>query len=145
MPMQAPLSFQQQWLWSLATRYPGWNCVLTYAFRLSGPLQVEILETCLEQIVRRHGALRTTINTIAGRPQQHISEPGPVNLDIVTLSADTEQTVSSNAQALLEDFCSAPIPASARSLWQVRLIRLDSESHLLAFAVHRLATDCFGV
>src|SRR6266700_6924477 len=70
----SPLSFAQQQLWflnQLEPENPFYN--IPFALHLKGPLQVEVLERSLREIVRRHEALRTTFGTIDGLPQQVIA------------------------------------------------------------------------
>src|SRR6266699_2070597 len=74
----SPLSFAQQQLWflnQLEPENPFYN--IPFALHLKGPLQVEVLERSLREIVRRHEALRTTFGTIDGLPQQVIAPSGP--------------------------------------------------------------------
>src|SRR5262245_56056119 len=67
----APLSFAQQRLWFLNQLDPensAYNESKT--IRLSGPLNVDVLEMALNHIVARHEALRTSINSVDGTPLQ---------------------------------------------------------------------------
>src|SRR5215467_5823259 len=71
----APLSFAQQRLWFLDQYEPD-NILynLPSAIRLKGTLNVTALERSLNEIVRRHGALRTTFSIVDDRPVQVINE-----------------------------------------------------------------------
>src|SRR5918912_702633 len=56
-----PLSFAQQRLWFIDQLDPAsFAYNITTALRLTGSLNVNALERCLNEIVRRHEALRTT-------------------------------------------------------------------------------------
>ena len=58
----APLSFAQQRLWFIEQMFPGQSVYNVPAvLRLTGKLNVEALRQSLQEIVRRHGALRTTL------------------------------------------------------------------------------------
>src|SRR5947209_18453253 len=82
----APLSFAQQRLWffdQLVPHSPLYN--LRAALRVSGPLHVPALQQSLAEIVRRHEALRTTVQAVEGAPTQVIMPPAPVQFQQVDL------------------------------------------------------------
>src|SRR6185503_4846945 len=70
----SPLSFAQERLWfidqlepeSAAYNIPG-------GVQLTGALQISVLEQSLNEIVRRHEALRTSFVGAAGQPGQRIT------------------------------------------------------------------------
>src|SRR5262245_52450046 len=64
-----PLSFMQQRLWFLDQLEPGstqYN--VPGAFRLSGPLDIPVLERALNAVGQRHETLRTTFAAVNGEP-----------------------------------------------------------------------------
>ena len=83
-----PLSFAQERLWFLSLLEPentAYN--ISSAYRLTGPLRVDALERSLEEIVRRHEALRTRFEEVDGAPVQVIVPPAALRLPVVDLSA----------------------------------------------------------
>src|SRR5205814_7083038 len=71
---ELPLSFAQQRLWFLNQLMPdnvSYNIPLR--LRLRGALDVPLLERCLNEIVSRHEALRTTFASVEGRGVQVVS------------------------------------------------------------------------
>jgi Condensation domain len=70
-------SFGQEGLWFLDQLMPGSPVFnIPIAVRLSTPLDLATLEQALNEIVRRHEALRTTFATVDGQPKAVIdSEP----------------------------------------------------------------------
>ncbi|HSK78180.1 MAG TPA: amino acid adenylation domain-containing protein, partial [Thermoanaerobaculia bacterium] len=73
-----PLSFAQQRLWFIDQLEPGsplYN--LAVVLRAEGPLEPAVLARCLEEIVRRHEALRTVFALQEGSPVQVIQPPAP--------------------------------------------------------------------
>src|SRR5659263_82235 len=69
-----PLSFAQQRMWVLDQMDPGiYINNVSRALSLSGPLDVDALERSLDEILRRHEALRTTFPLIDGNPVQVIT------------------------------------------------------------------------
>ena len=73
-----PTSFGQQQLWLLDELESGSAYNLHSAWRLTGQINLSALEKALNEIVRRHEALRTTFRFIGGRPFQVIAENNSV-------------------------------------------------------------------
>src|SRR5258705_2743628 len=70
----APLSFAQQRMWFLSQLEPqGFSYNEANAIRLRGPLNVEALQSALNQLVIRHEVLRTTIAMVDGAPRQIVN------------------------------------------------------------------------
>ncbi|MEE8584520.1 MAG: amino acid adenylation domain-containing protein, partial [Acidobacteriota bacterium] len=84
---ELPLSFAQQRMWFLDRLTPGnpfYN--IPVAWRLSGRLDVSALCASLDEIVRRHEALRTHFPSRSGHPRQSISAPRGLPLPLLDLS-----------------------------------------------------------
>src|SRR5262249_33719 len=66
---------------------------IAYAVRLSGDLDAAALEEGLNEVVKRHEALRTTFRVVEGNTIRVIAEPSKQALPMVDLShfADAEQ------------------------------------------------------
>src|SRR5689334_12639000 len=83
-----PLSFAQQRLWvldQLVPNSPAYN--MAEFFRLTGPLNVKALEQSLNEIMRRHEILRTTIAVVEGQPVQIVAPPMQMKLPVRNLEA----------------------------------------------------------
>ena len=82
-----PLSFAQQRLWFIDQLEPGSSLYnIPLALRLSGPLDVAVLQRCLSEVLRRHEVLRTTFRTVAGEPVQEVRPATPFTLPLKDLS-----------------------------------------------------------
>ena len=83
----APLSFAQQRLWFLDQLTPNsatYNISLVIEFE--GLLDVSALGRAVQEIVRRHDALRTTFPSHRGLPHQRIQPADEFVLDVEDLS-----------------------------------------------------------
>ncbi len=84
---RAPLSFPQERVWFLDQLTPGGNIAYNFQFTLwfRGPLDVDVLDRTLTEIVRRHEVLRTSFPAVDGRPVQVVHEPWTVELPVIDL------------------------------------------------------------
>ena len=81
-----PLSFAQQRLWFISQLEPDspfYNCM--EALRMTGKLNVPLLEQVFNEVVRRHDALRTTFKPVAGEPVQIVSAEIKVDHRVIDL------------------------------------------------------------
>src|SRR5690242_12907336 len=82
-----PLSFAQQRLWFLDQLEPGSAAYnLSGRLHLAGRLDAPALEASLNEIVRRHEALRTIFSTRAGEPVQIVLSERRLSLPFIDLS-----------------------------------------------------------
>lgn len=135
-----PLSFTQERLWFLDRLSPGSAAYnIPFALRLRGSLNISALERSIQEIVRRHEALRTTFTTQEGKPVQVISPP-PTDwqLNVIDLS-DSEKR--EQMQRLVREEARQPFNLDRDSLWRASLLKLDAEDHLLLITVHHIVFD----
>ena len=76
----------------------GTAYTMPLAVRLTGPLQTEILETCINEVRRRHEVLRTTVETKEGRPIPLVHPFEKSSLPIVGLQKIPENQRESEFQ-----------------------------------------------
>ncbi|MES1245512.1 MAG: amino acid adenylation domain-containing protein [Acidobacteriota bacterium] len=77
----ARLSFGQERLWFLDRLEPGTNLYnVSSALRLDGRLDADAFRRSLDEVLRRHEALRTVFPEIDGSPRQVVLPPEPLRL-----------------------------------------------------------------
>ena len=77
-----PASFAQQRLWFLDQLEPGRASYhIPAAVRLEGRLDIPALERALNEVVRRHEVLRTTLVADGGVPRQVIADSARIAAD----------------------------------------------------------------
>src|SRR5262245_48842638 len=87
-----PLSFAQQRLWFLDQLAPGAAAYnLSGRLHLEGPLDIAALEASLNEIVRRHEALRTIFSTRDGEPVQIILSELRLPLTLIERETSIQQ------------------------------------------------------
>ncbi|HVG07687.1 MAG TPA: amino acid adenylation domain-containing protein, partial [Thermoanaerobaculia bacterium] len=135
-----PLSFAQERLWfldQLDPRSATYN--IPAAVRLRGRLDTRSMAACLQEIVRRHEALRTTFAVDEGRPVQRIAPPGPVALPVIDLEGQSK--VAEVAQSLSIEESRRGFDLERGPLWRATLLRLSEGEHLLLLILHHTVTD----
>jgi amino acid adenylation domain-containing protein/FkbM family methyltransferase len=139
---QLPLSFAQRRLWFLNQLEPdsvAYN--VPAAMRLSGPLNVKVLEETFTEIVRRHESLRTSFPHVDGRPYQLIHPPAPFALQVVDLSACAEVERDEQAKVLAAVEARRLFDLSAGPLFRTTIIKLDEEEHVMLCTMHHIVSD----
>jgi amino acid adenylation domain-containing protein len=142
-----PLSFAQQRLWFLDRLDPDsavYN--LPIAFRLTGALDPGLLERALDEVFRRHEALRTTFAEAPdGEARQVVAPFRPAGLPQADLTGLPPVAARAEAarQAALE--ARRPFDLVHGPVVRPLLLRLGAEEHHLLFFCHHIAFDGWSV
>ncbi|HBL25757.1 MAG TPA: non-ribosomal peptide synthetase module, partial [Acidobacteria bacterium] len=148
-----PLSFAQQRLWFIDQLEPGsplYN--LPAALRVEGPLDIAVLASCLEEITRRHEALRTVFALQEGTPVQIIRPAEPLVLPLVDLtglpgpsdpSGATERLDLRALQALFltDQDATRPFDLVQGPLLRCMILRLGEKDHIVVLNLHHIVSD----
>ena len=136
------LSFAQQRLWFLDQWEPGSSTYnLSTALRLTGLLNFAALERSLNEILRRHEALRTTFATGDGQPVQVVASPKAFALPVMSLQHLPETEREAEAQRLVKDERSKPFDLIKGPLFRPTLLQLEEEEHILLLTMHHIVSD----
>ena len=140
------LSYGQQRLWFISQLEPD-NAAYNVpaAVRVMGPLDRESLERTLREIVRRHESLRTRFVSLNGEPQQIIDASIGVELPVTELSHLSEPERETEARRLALQEAQQPFDLARGPLFRVKLLRLDSQDHVLVFNMHHSVSDAWSV
>ncbi|HEX6904704.1 MAG TPA: amino acid adenylation domain-containing protein [Thermoanaerobaculia bacterium] len=141
----APLSFAQRRLWFLHQLEPDDAYHVPGALRFRGPLREDVLERTLEEVVRRHEALRTVFGPGDGEPVQTVLPPaGPRLLPVADLSALPAAAREAEAARLLRLEADRAFDLSRGPLIRLLLLRLSSAERLLSLVVHHIVSDAWS-
>ena len=141
-----PVSFAQQRLWFLNRLDPqNFSYNLSAAMRLRGQLDVGALSAALDEIVRRHEALRTTFPLLDGVPVQNISPPAPLPLPLDDLLHLDEEEREPQATARAKAESQGTFDLSSEWPLRASLLRLNEREHWLLLTVHHIAFDAWSM
>jgi amino acid adenylation domain-containing protein len=143
-PFDQPLvlSFAQQRLWFLEQLQPGTpNYNIPSAVRLKGDLDVDLLQKSLGIILHRHDVLRTSFQTIHGKPQLTIVEETPFRIHLIDLSSlESSERENQAAQlAILE--AQKPFDITQAPLLRVVLVKIAEGDHIIFWTFHHIVSD----
>ena len=136
------LSFAQQRLWFLDQFEPGsavYN--IPSAVRLKGALDVRALERSLQEIVRRHEALRTTFRLAEGEVSQVIHAFSPAPLEVIDLGPLPPDEQEAAKQRWIDEEAQHPFDLRQGPLFRSMLLRLGDLEHILLLTMHHTVSD----
>ncbi|MBE4751541.1 amino acid adenylation domain-containing protein [Corallococcus sp. ZKHCc1 1396] len=131
------LSGIQQRIWFISRYAPESNAyTIPFLFRVDGPVDVERLRACLEQLTERHLSLRAVFPSVAGVPVQLFEQHVPMALPVIDLPDDP---------ALHDEVIHAtlvrPFDMSKAPLFKAFLFRAPDGRHQLGLTMHHLVSD----
>ncbi|MBD2148400.1 condensation domain-containing protein, partial [Sphaerospermopsis sp. FACHB-1194] len=133
-----PLSFAQQRMWFLS-QLDGESTSYNESFqlRIVGKLSWTALEKSINEIIRRHEALRTNFPTVEGIPFQVIKPNLTLNIPVIDVQDFTETAV----QQIINQEVSKSFDLGTDTLIRVTLLQQEPESHLLLITMHHIIID----
>ena len=135
-------SFTQEALWFLDQLEQGQPTYTAYpTLRIRGPLDVPVLDRALNEIWRRHEAIRTRFPEVDGRPTAVIEPPTPRPLPLVDLSSLPDAERQASLRAWITRETQRPIDLQDGPLIRITLIKLSHSEHVLVAAAHHMIYD----
>ena len=137
-----PLSFAQQRLWLLDRLEPGGTTYnVPYAYRLTGPFSLQVLQRALTEIVNRHEVLRTTFRIEGEAPVQTVGGSSIVEVHVRDLGALQESERESALHSLGAEELRRPFALDRGPLMRVEVARLSDTDHVLFLTFHHIVFD----
>ncbi len=115
--------------------------VVASSTQLQGPLNVEHLQVCLAEMVRRHEALRTRIVLVDGVPMQVVEDFGDHALEVHDLSSLPQMQKDMEAKRLTAQCLKQTIDVTIDPLFAAWLLRLSDNEHVLILAMEHIIAD----
>ncbi|WP_329110288.1 amino acid adenylation domain-containing protein [Micromonospora sp. NBC_01699] len=139
--IELPLSPAQERLWFLDRFDPGQPNNVTYASRLRGSVDADLLARAFAAVTLRHEALRATIVDRAGVPVQVIADPGPFDLERVDLTGEPESLRENRAREIGRQVFDTSFDLARGPLIRVVLLTVGRDDHVLLVVVHHVIFD----
>jgi amino acid adenylation domain-containing protein len=139
---RAPLSFGQERLWFLDQFQPGLPLYImlgTVSFR--SPSDVTAVRRAVDEVVHRHGALRTIFAQTDDQLEQITLPPHPMLLDATDLRGADPVAASQLSQRIFQREGRRAFDLANGPLFRAHLLQLPMDHDLLIFAVHHIVSD----
>jgi amino acid adenylation domain-containing protein len=144
---KAPLSSAQEGLWFLQQLEPNssvYNNVLLLRFQ--GSLDVALLGRSINEVVRRHEALRIRFAVVDGMPIQLAAPEVMLKLPVTEVTSREDGDGFGEALRQAAEEAGRPFDlADDRPPIRARLFRMGNEDHLLLIVVHHIICDGEGI
>ncbi|MGH1392474.1 MAG: amino acid adenylation domain-containing protein [Trichormus sp.] len=137
-----PLSFAQQRLWFLEQLQPdSYTYNLPTAVRLTGILDVELLERSLNTIIQRHEVLRTNFKTVDGNPVLQIQPSVTLPLNLIDLQTFNPIEQDEEVRHLALKEAQTPFDLARDVLLRVKILQLAKDENVVLFTMHHIVSD----
>jgi amino acid adenylation domain-containing protein/non-ribosomal peptide synthase protein (TIGR01720 family) len=136
------LSRAQHRIWFLqqmAPNSPVYN--IFCAVRLSGPLDLNALQSSLNEIVRRHESLRSYFPTVDGRPSVSVRREWALDFPIDDLSGNDWRVRHEHVRRLCIEEARRPFDLSAGPLLRLGMLRLGEFDNVVLLSIHHIIAD----
>jgi condensation enzyme len=149
-PKRYPLSFTQEWFVTMDTgdddhgpfsrRY-----LIVSALRITGAVDLAVLQGALDDVVARHELLRTLVVRDADGPYQQVFPPCRVPLEVRDLPPVTGKSRDMVIQELILEAEGGTISAREIPLIKALLCRFDDRDSALFLTVHHSISDGWSI
>lgn len=142
----APLSLAQEQIWRHAREIPIPLYNESITLYRNGPLDVEVLERSIAEIIRRHEIWRTSFKLIEGRPSQvvHLAQ-STFPLPVADLRPAPEEERQALALRLAAEDARRPFDLGTGPLLRALLLQMGDEIYRLAITAHLSIVDGISV
>ena len=134
----APVSFSQERLWFLHRLEPSssaYNVIFSFRFRQAAV--VAAVQRSLDELVRRHGILRSTFPAVDSRPVQRMAPDAAVALTVIDAPGDP----TSQLQRVEESERQRPFDIERGPLLRATLVDPGTAGGVLILAMHHIVVD----
>ncbi len=137
-----PMSFAQERLWFLEELQPGNSAYnMSWALKIEGELHRDALEESLNEVIKRHEALRTTFALEAGKTVQVVAPSLWINVTWVDFTASSRSARDNELCQVLEQEAKRPFNFKDGPLIRASLFQTDEKQVVFFFVIHHSVFD----
>jgi condensation enzyme len=144
-----PLSFTQEWFVTKDKGDDGGafgrRYLIVFALRITGAVDLAVLQGALDDVVARHELLRTLVVRDADPPYQMVCPPRPVPLEVRDLPPVTGTSRDMVIQELIVEAEAGTISPREVPMLRALLCRFDDRDSALFLTVHHSVSDAWSV
>lgn len=139
---RVPMSDQQKQIWFLGNLdHTDTSYRFQATVRISGPLDLDVVDRVITELHRRHAILRTTYSEDLDGFWQHVHAPRPVSARRVDLRELPEAERRAAADARVQEAISVPLDLTRLPLQRWTVIRIDDEHFELVLLESHMVHD----
>ncbi len=143
---ELPLSFAQERLWFLDQWDPGSPAYnIPFAVRLTGHLSIDAFGRSLNEIMRRHEALRTTFLALDGHPYQVVAPALTFPLTLLDRRDLPRTEHEAEVLRLIIDNTQNRFDLVTGPLLRAELVRFGEQEHVFLLNIHHIVFDAWSV
>ena len=136
------LSVSQEQIWLDDQINPGTAVYnIPIAVHFEGPLDADVLERSLREIVQRHEVMRAKFPALRHRPVQVVSQVTAATLAKIDLTEGDSAERMKRVVLACEEECRQPLDLLAGPVFRLTLYRLSPAEHVLLLTVHHIVFD----
>jgi hypothetical protein len=144
-----PLSFTQEWFLSMDKgdhNGPfGDRYLIVVVLRITGHVDLAVLQGALDDVVARHELLRTLVVRDADPPYQMVLPPCQVPLEVRNLPPDTGKSRDKVIQEVFVEAETGTISTREVPLLRALLVQFDDRDSALFLTVHHSVSDGWSI
>jgi amino acid adenylation domain-containing protein len=111
---------------------------------MQGPLDSACLGKAYCRMIQRHESLRTGFFLKDGEPVQRVYSPGEIDFALEFLEIKNTGNTAAVIEEIIENFVK-PFDLAHPPLWQVGLVRVSKDKHLLLDMLHHIISDDISI
>ncbi|UCH98414.1 MAG: amino acid adenylation domain-containing protein [Candidatus Aminicenantes bacterium] len=150
--MKIPTSYHQERLWFIDKFENGYLYEsspiyhnIPLILNIEGPLDIEILEKSIQDVINRHEALRTRIVNLEDKPYQWVNQTVNFSLSILDLTGDGHSGGYDRAISCAFEEINQPFVLHEGPLIRGKLIRFESRQFIFVITIHHIIADRYSL
>jgi pristinamycin I synthase-3/4 len=141
-PERLPMSFSQERLWLLdQMELAGQAYNISGAFKVTGDLDAPALTRALNELIRRHEALRTRFRWGDRAGEQIVDPPWPMQLDLEDFRHLLPSAAAEAVERVLATEAAYTFGLAAGRPLRAKLLKLSATEHVLSVTMPHIVSD----